>query len=362
MIENGLLKVIPNPNPLSVSDRNALLRDPGFGRVFTDHMAIIKYDVENGWHDGKITARAPLTLDPATAVLHYAQEIFEGLKAYKLADGNMALFRPEANAARFQKSAARLAMPELPEELFLAAVRGLVDIDRDWFPDVDGGSIYLRPFMFASEVFLGVRPSTEYLFLVIASAAGGYFKGDAPAIKIWVSDHYTRAAPGGTGAAKCGGNYAASLIAQSEATANGCDQVVFLDAAEHRWVEELGGMNLFFLFDDGSLLTPPSDGTILDGITRNSLLQLARDHGITVREERYSMDQWRSDAASGKLTEVFACGTAAVVTPIGSVHSKSGAFEIGAGGTGQITQMLKNQLVGIQRGTADDPYGWVQQI
>jgi branched-chain amino acid aminotransferase len=362
MTENGLLKVIANPNPVSASDREVLLRDPGFGRVFTDHMAIIKYDVENGWHDAKITARAPLTLDPATAVLHYAQEIFEGLKAYKLADGNMALFRPEANAARFQKSAARLAMPELPEELFLAAVRGVADIDRDWFPDVEGGSIYLRPFMFASEVFLGVRPSTEYLFLVIASAAGGYFKGDAPAIKIWVSDHYTRAAPGGTGAAKCGGNYAASLIAQSEATANGCDQVVFLDAAEHRWVEELGGMNLFFLFDDGSLLTPPSDGTILDGITKNSLLQLARDHGITVHEERYSIDQWRSDAASGKLTEVFACGTAAVVTPIGSVYSKSGAFEIGAGGTGQITQMLKNQLVGIQRGTAEDPYGWVQVI
>jgi branched-chain amino acid aminotransferase len=362
MIENGHLTVIPNPNPLSPSERAALLRDPGFGRVFTDHMAIIKYDVKNGWHDAKITARAPLTLDPATAVLHYAQEIFEGLKAYKLADGNMALFRPEANAARFQKSAARLAMPELPAELFLAAVRGVTDIDRDWFPDVEGGSIYLRPFMFASEVFLGVRPSTEYLFLVIASAAGGYFKGDAPAIKIWVSDHYTRAAPGGTGAAKCGGNYAASLIAQSEATANGCDQVVFLDAAEHRWVEELGGMNLFFLFDDGSLLTPPSDGTILDGITRNSLLQLARDHGIAVREERYSMDQWRSDAASGKITEVFACGTAAVVTPIGRVQGKSGAFEIGAGGTGQITQMLKNQLVGIQRGTVEDPYGWVQPI
>ena len=362
MTDNGLLEIIPNPTPMDMAARTELLRDPGFGRVFTDHMAIIKYDVANGWHDAKITARAPLTLDPATAVLHYAQEIFEGLKAYKLSDGNMALFRPEANAARFNLSADRLAMPQLPPELFLASVRGLAHIDRDWFPNVEGGSIYLRPFMFASEVFLGVRPSNEYLFLVIASAAGGYFKGDAPAIKIWVSEHYTRAAPGGTGAAKCGGNYAASLIAQSEASANGCDQVVFLDAAEHKWVEELGGMNLFFLFDDGSLLTPPSDGTILDGITRDSLLQLARAHGLTVREERYAIDQWRADAASGKLTEVFACGTAAVVTPVGSVCAKSGTFTVGAGGTGQITQMLKNQLVGIQRGTAPDPYGWVQPI
>ncbi len=362
MIDNGLLEIIANPSPMDHMARAELLRDPGFGRVFTDHMAIIKYTVDNGWHDAKITARAPLTLDPATAVLHYSQEIFEGLKAYKLSDGTMALFRPEANATRFNLSADRLAMPQLPPELFLASVRGLVDIDRDWFPDVEGGSIYLRPFMFASEVFLGVRPSNEFLFLVIASAAGGYFKGDAPAIKIWVSEHYTRAAPGGTGSAKCGGNYAASLIAQSEASANGCDQVVFLDAAERKWVEELGGMNLFFLFDDGSMLTPPSDGTILDGITRDSLIQLARAHGLTVREERYAMDQWRADADNGKLTEVFACGTAAVVTPVGSVHAKSGAFTIGAGGTGQITQMLKNQLVGIQRGTAPDPYGWVQPI
>jgi branched-chain amino acid aminotransferase len=362
MHTDSLITVTANPHPVDPAQRAELLRDPGFGRVFTDHMAIIKYDVENGWHDAKITARGPLTLDPATAVLHYAQEIFEGMKAYRLADGGMALFRPEANAARFQKSAARLAMPELPEDLFLAAVRGLVDIDRDWFPDVEGGSIYLRPFMFASEVFLGVKPSSEYLFLVIASAAGAYFKGDAPAINIWVSEHYTRAAPGGTGAAKCGGNYAASLVAQSEATANGCDQVVFLDVAEHRWVEELGGMNLFFLFADGTLLTPPSDGTILDGITRDSLITLARAQDLTVREERYAIDQWRADAANGALTEVFACGTAAVVTSVGKVSSSDGSFNIGAGGPGQMTQKLRAQLVAIQRGTASDPYNWVQRI
>jgi branched-chain amino acid aminotransferase len=325
-------------------------------------MVTIRYSDAKGWHDAKVGPRAPLTLDPATAVLHYAQEIFEGLKAYRLADGSMALFRPEQNARRFQRSAKRLAMPELPEDMFLQACKQLVQVDKDWFPPVDGGSIYLRPFMIASEVFLGVKPSAEYLFMVIASSAGNYFKSGAPAISIWVSEHYTRAARGGTGAAKCGGNYAASLVAQSEAIREGCDQVVFLDAAEHRWVEELGGMNLFFLFDDGSLLTPPTDGTILEGITRDSVLTLARAQGLTVREERYAMDQWRADAESGRLVEVFACGTAAVVTPVGTVKSTQGAFTIGAGGAGQMTQQIRTKLVDIQRGAAADTHGWVHRI
>jgi branched-chain amino acid aminotransferase len=360
--DNMNFSIERNPNPVDPDRRAELLRDPGFGRVFTDHMVTIKYKEGIGWHDAKICARGPILLDPATAVLHYAQEIFEGMKAYRLANGSMALFRPDANAARFNRSAQRLAMPELPPEVFLESVHSLVDIDRDWFPDVEGGSIYIRPFMFASEVFLGVKPSSEYLYMVIASSAGGYFKSGAPAIKIWVSQDYTRAAPGGTGAAKCGGNYAASLIAQQQATAHGCDQVVFLDAAENRWVEELGGMNLFFLFDDGSMITPPTDGTILEGITRESLMLLAKEQGLSVREERYGIDQWRADAASGKLTEVFACGTAAVVTPVGSVHSRNGEFTIGAGGPGQITHKLRNALVEIQRGNAPDPYGWVQQV
>lgn len=351
-----------NPNPVDPARRAELLADPGFGRVFTDHMATIRYTEGKGWHDAKIGPRGPLTLDPATAVLHYAQEIFEGLKAYRLADGSMALFRPEQNARRFQRSAKRLAMPELPEELFLQSCRQLTQVDKAWFPPVEGGSIYLRPFMIASEVFLGVKPSAEYLYMVIASAAGNYFKSGAPAISIWVSEHYTRAAPGGTGAAKCGGNYASSLVAQSEAIAHGCDQVVFLDAAEHRWIEELGGMNLFFLFDDGTLITPPTDGTILEGVTRESIILLAREQGLKVREERYAIDQWREDAISGKLVEAFACGTAAVVTPVGSVHSATGAFTIGAGGPGQITQQLRAKLVDIQRGIAPDPHGWVQRV
>ncbi len=359
---SGAFPFEANPNPVDAAERAARLVDPGFGRVFTDHMVTIRYSDAKGWHDAKVGPRAPLTLDPATAVLHYAQEIFEGLKAYRLADGTMALFRPEQNARRFQRSAKRLAMPELPEEMFLQACRQLVQVDKDWFPPIDGGSIYLRPFMIASEVFLGVKPSAEYLFMVIASSAGNYFKSGAPAISIWVSEQYTRAARGGTGAAKCGGNYAASLVAQSEAIRQGCDQVVFLDAAEHRWVEELGGMNLFFLFDDGSLLTPPTDGTILEGITRDSVLTLAREQGLNVREERYAMDQWRADAESGRLVEVFACGTAAVVTPVGTVKSTQGAFTIGAGGAGQMTQQIRTKLVDIQRGAAADTHGWVQRI
>jgi branched-chain amino acid aminotransferase len=352
----------PNPHPTDTAARAALLADPGFGRVFTDHMALIRYNEKDGWHDAKVTARAPLTLDPATAVLHYAQEIFEGMKAYRLADGSMALFRPDANARRFRESAQRMAMPELPEDMFIESVRALVRTDRDWFPDIEGGSLYLRPFMFASEVFLGVKPSAEYLYLVIASPAGNYFKSGAPAVKLWVSQTYTRAAPGGTGAAKCGGNYATSLVAQAEAIRLGYDQVVFLDAAERRWVEELGGMNLFFVFADGTMQTPPLGGTILPGITRDSLLMLAREEGLTVREEPYAIDQWQADAQSGRLTEAFACGTAAVVTPVGSVSSPDFRFEMGAGGPGQQTMRLKDRLVRIQRGLAADPHGWVQPI
>lgn len=352
----------PHPAPLGLAERNAALVNPGFGRVFSDHMVVIDWVEGLGWHNAKVGPREPLSLDPATAVLHYAQEIFEGLKAYRLSDGGTALFRPEQNARRFNASAARLAMPQLPEETFVSAVRELVAADSDWFPSLDGGSLYLRPFMFASEPFLGVRPAKEYKFIVIASPAGNYFKSGAPAVSIWVSSDYTRAAPGGTGAAKCGGNYAASLVPQAEAIERGHDQVVFLDAAENKWIEELGGMNLFFVMDDGSIITPPLGGTILPGITRNSLITLAREQGLTVREERYSIDQWRDDAASGRLIETFACGTAAVVTSVGKVAGRDGEFTIGSGGPGQLTSKLREQLVGIQRGTVEDKYGWVTRL
>ncbi|OWK32459.1 branched-chain amino acid aminotransferase [Sphingomonas mucosissima] len=352
----------PNSAPVPASERAGRIADPAFGRVFTDHMAMVRWSDDKGWHDAKITARTTLTVDPATAVLHYAQEIFEGLKAYRHDDGSIALFRPAANAARFRDSARRMAMPELPDDLFIGSIEALVKADADWFPSVEGGSLYLRPFMIASEVFLGVKPAGEYLFMVLASSAGSYWKGGVRPVSLWVSHDYSRAAPGGTGAAKCGGNYATSLVAQQEAIRRGCDQVVFLDATERRWIEELGGMNIFFVFEDGSIQTPPLTGTILPGITRDSILQMARDAGLTVREELYSIDQWRADAESGRLTESFACGTAAVVTPIGKVAGPDYAFTIGTGGTGQTTQRFLDALTAVQRGRAPDPHNWLHPI
>jgi branched-chain amino acid aminotransferase len=353
---------IPHPAPLSSDIRTEALKNPGFGTLFTDHMVTVEYDeAQGGWHSATLGPRGPIALDPAAAVLHYAQEIFEGMKAYRQPDGGIALFRPDANARRFNASADRLAMPHVPEELFVETIRQLLSADGEWFPSVEGGSLYLRPFMIATEAFLGVRPAKQYKFMVIASPAGNYFKSGAPAVSLWVSD-YTRAAPGGTGAAKCGGNYAASLVPTREAFERGHDQVLFLDAAERKWIEELGGMNLFFVFDDGSVVTPPLTGTILPGITRDSLITLLREEGLTVREEPYSIDQWRADAESGKLLETMACGTAAVVTPVGKVTAEDYSFTIGSGGPGQITSKIRETLVGIQRGTIEDTHGWVMRI
>ncbi|AKQ41815.1 branched chain amino acid aminotransferase apoenzyme [Aurantiacibacter atlanticus] len=352
---------LPHSAPVPGATRDQAIADPGFGTVFTDHMISIDYDAGKGWHSPTLGPREPILLDPAASVLHYAQEIFEGMKAYRLEDGTMALFRPDANAKRFNKSAARLAMPELPEDVFIESVRQVVKADADWFPSVGGGSLYIRPFMFANEHFLGVRPATKYKFLVILSPAGNYFKSGAPAVSVWVSD-FTRAAPGGTGEAKCGGNYAASLVPTGEAFAKGHDQVVFLDAAEHKWIEELGGMNLFFVFDDDSVITPPLRGTILPGITRDSIITLAREQGLDMREEMYSIDQWRDDAASGRLVETFACGTAAVVTAVGKVAGRDGEFTIGSGGPGHLTSTLREKLVGIQRGSVEDTHGWVTRL
>ena len=350
----------PHANPTPSETRAALLENPGFGKVFTDHMVTVRWTAELGWHDAEVRARAPFSLDPAAAVLHYAQEIFEGMKAYRTQDG-VALFRPEENARRFARSAARMAMPEVPEDLFLQAVEALARADADWIPGGEG-SLYLRPFMFASEAFLGVRPAAEYVFCVIACPVGAYFKGGAKPVTVWVSQDYSRAGTGGTGDAKCGGNYAASLLAQAEAIRQGCDQVVFLDAAEHRWVEELGGMNVFFVLDDGSLATPPLGGTILPGVTRDSVIALARDAGLTVEEKRYTFDQWRADAASGRVREVFACGTAAVIAAIGEVRFEGGDFKIGEGAEGPVTRDLRDRLTGIQRGTRPDSRGWRRAV
>jgi branched-chain amino acid aminotransferase len=361
-VPNQFFHLERNPKPASEDERQRLLENPGFGQIFTDHMATIRYSKDQGWHDAKVCPRQALSLDPAALVFHYAQEIYEGMKAYRLHGGGYGLFRPEANARRFQRSATRLAMPPLPEEMFVESVRSLVRVDEGWIPSTPGFALYLRPFMVATEAVLGVRSSMEYLYCVVATPVGPYFKRTAAAVTLWVSENYTRAAPGGTGDAKCGGNYAASLAAQAEAIQEQCDQVVFLDAVERRWIEELGGMNVFFVFDDGSIQTPPLTGTILPGITRASLITLARDLGFTVREEPYSIQQWQEDAKSGRLQEAFACGTAAVVAPIGEVKGRNYRFTIGNGSPGPITERLKSALTDIQFGRAQDPHGWLERL
>ncbi|PLC12516.1 branched chain amino acid aminotransferase [Kocuria flava] len=354
-------------DPVPEEVRAAILADPGFGTNFTDHMVKIDWfgDVVAGtgrWNDPRIEPYGPLVLDPAAAVLHYGQEIFEGLKAYRHADGSVWAFRPEANAARLNRSARRLALPELPEQLFLDSLRELVAVDEQWVPDGEGESLYLRPFMIATEAFLGVRPSRQVLYSVIASPAGNYFGGPVQPVDIWLSRDWARAGRGGTGAAKCGGNYAASLIAQIEGEAHGCQQVLFLDRDRGDAVEELGGMNVFFVHDDGTLVTPELTGTILEGVTRSSILQLARDRGLTVEERRFTLDEWREGWRSGRITEAFACGTAAVITPIGRLVSTEGTIGDDDARPGPVTMDIRRQLLEIQTGRAEDPHGWLTRL
>lgn len=353
--------------PTSAERLAEIKANPGFGAHFTDHMAIIDWDVERGWHDARIVPYGPFTIDPAMMVLHYGQEIFEGLKAFVQPDGSIAAFRPDANAARFIRSARRMALPELPEEMFLASLRELCEVDRQWVPTGEDTSLYLRPVMFASEIAIGVHPAREVTYYLIASPAGLYFSGGGAGVTVWLSTDYVRAAPGGTGEAKTGGNYAASLQAQAEATARGCDQVVWLDATERRWVEEMGTNNLCFVYGserDGTVevVTPELNGSILPGITRDSLLTLCRDLGYTTTERRISTDEWAKAAASGEMTEAFGCGTAAVVTPVSTVRGVDGEFTIGDGTAGPVTRRLREALVGIQHGTAPDPHGWRQTL
>lgn len=354
--------ISPTTTPTSPERRAEILADAGFGRYFSDHMAQVTWSQDQGWHDAKLTAYGPISLDPAASVLHYGQEVFEGMKAYKHEDGSIWSFRPEANAARINRSGARLAMPEIPEEVFMGAIRELVKADADWVPEGGESSYYLRPFMISSEAFLGVRTAHQFEFLVIGGPTSSYFKGGVKPVSIWLSKQYTRAAEGGTGAAKCGGNYAASLLAGQEAAANGCDQVCFLDALEHKWVEELGGMNLFFVFKDGSIVTPQLTGTILEGITRESLITLARDAGHTVTERRISINEWQEGVQSGDIVEVFACGTAAVLTPVGTLVDGETRYETPADGTGPVAASLRQQLTDLQYGRVEDTRGWLTRL
>ena len=365
--KNGItFAVHPATTPVPAARRAALLARPGFGQVFTDHMVTIDWDEGIGWHDAQLRPYGPFSMDPASAVFHYAQEIFEGLKAYRQAGGGVVMFRPMANAARFNRSATRMGMPELPEETFIQALELLVTQDRDWVPGGGEESLYLRPFMIATKVGLGVsKPSTSFTFAVIASPAGSYFSGGIRPVSVWLADSYTRAAPGGTGAAKTGGNYAGAFAGQLEALAHGCEQVVWLDATEHQWVEEMGGMNLFFVHGSGPgarITTPGLTGTLLAGITRDSLLTLAPDLGIPAAEGAISVSEWRDGCESGEITEVFACGTAAVITPVGAVRGAAGGWTVGDGEAGPVTMRLREQLLGIQFGQLPDPHGWVHKV
>jgi branched-chain amino acid aminotransferase len=359
-------EVVLRPDPASEATRSAVLTAPGFGKSFTDHMVLATWTADRGWHDQKVTAYAPLKVSPAAAVLHYAQEIFEGLKAFRHADGSVWSFRPEENAARFSGSAKRLALPELPQDEFVASLRALVTVDEPWVPSSGESSLYLRPYMIATEANLSVRPAKEVVYGVIASPAGPYFESGLKPVSIWLSTTYTRASPGGTGEAKCGGNYAASLAAQAEAVANGCEQVVFLDAIERRWIEEIGSMILFFVYADGRIVTPELSGTILPGITRASVLDLAADLGHKMEERRISIDEWRDGVRSGEITEVFGCATAAAVTPIGRLAWDGGELTIGDhsidDGVGPVTAEIRRTLLDIQYGRAEDTRDWLTRL
>ncbi len=345
----------------SAAEHADIIAEPGFGKYFTDHMVDICWSELGGWHRPRVQPYGPIELDPAAAVLHYGQEIFEGLKAYRHTDGSIWSFRPEANAARMQRSAVRMALPELPTDFFIESIKQLIAVDGRWVPSATETSLYLRPFMFAKEAFLGVRAAKKVNFYVIASPAGPYFAGGVTPISIWLSTKYARAGKGGTGAAKTGGNYASGLVAQQEAYEHGCAQVLFLDSVEGEYIEELGGMNVVLVKKNGTLVTPESD-SILAGITRDSILQLAEDRGHKVERRAVSIDEWRDGVASGEITEVFACGTAAVVTPIGRLVGAD--FEAGDAdaAAGPITMSLREELTDIQYGRRPDPHGWMMRL
>ncbi|HET9956960.1 MAG TPA: branched-chain amino acid aminotransferase [Polyangiaceae bacterium] len=353
------------PQPLSDVERADVMKNLGFGRVFTEHMVTLRYSVEAGWHAGRIEPYAPLTLDPAASVLHYGQAVFEGFKAYRQPDGGIASFRPDAHARRFAASARRLAMPELPLDAFVAAADALIRAEQHWVPSKPGESLYLRPLMIATEAALGVRPAREYTFLLFGSPSGNYFPQGIKPLSVWLCKDFVRAAPGGTGEAKCAGNYAASLVAQQRALEQGCQQVIWLDACERRYVEEMGGMNLFFVYEKAGrvrLVTPRLTGSLLAGITRDSILKIGAELGYEAEEATISVEDWEQGVQSGELTEVFACGTAAVITPVGQVKFEGGAWPIHGGESGPVALKLREHLLAIQHGERADVYGWMHRI
>lgn len=344
---------LPSPKP-KYSDESKL----GFGKLFTDRMFVMEYSIDLGWHSARIEPYGPFALDPACAVLHYAQEIFEGLKAFRRHGGQIALFRPQDNIRRLNRSAARMSMPQVDEAFFLKAIKELVRLEEAWIPRNEGTSLYIRPTMIATDPYLGVRPSETYLCYVILSPVGAYYSGGLAPVKIWISDEYVRVAPGGTGEAKTGGNYASSLKASMEAAQKGYDQVLWLDGVERKYVEEVGSSNICFLYD-GKVVTSPLKGTILDGITRRSVLALVKDFGLTVEERALSIDEILDGVNNGRLTEAFGTGTAAVVSPVGQFTYQDRTVSFGDGKTiGALTMQLYQTLTGIQNGKIEDRHAW----
>ena len=333
----------------------------GFGSYFTDHMFMMDYTEGRGWHDARIVPYAPIPMDPATMVLHYAQETFEGLKAYRDPNGDITLFRPEMNARRMINSNRRICMAELPEEMFVEAVEAIVKYEQDWIPTAKDTSLYIRPFMFASEAGVGVHPAKMYTFIIILSPVGSYYPEGVNPVKIWVEDEYVRAVKGGTGFTKCGGNYAASIAAQVKAESHGYTQVLWLDGVHRKYVEEVGTMNVMFVIDE-KIITAPLEGSVLPGVTRDSIIHILNDWGYEVEERDLSIDELMEAGKNGKLTEAFGTGTAAVISPVGQLYYKGEEIIINGFKTGDLTQKLYDTLTGIQWGRIEDKYGWVRHI
>ncbi|UVI27767.1 branched-chain amino acid aminotransferase [Paenibacillus spongiae] len=333
----------------------------GFGVYYTDHMFILDYSVESGWHSPRIVPYQPITLDPAAKVFHYGQTVFEGLKAYRTEDGRVLLFRPQKNIQRLNKSNERLSIPYLDEEIFIDALQKLIDVDRDWIPSTPGTSLYIRPFIIATQPALGVAPSTQYKFMIIMSPVGAYYANGVNPVKIYVESHYVRAVAGGVGEAKTAGNYAAGLSAQEEAKAKGYEQVLWLDGVHRKYIEEVGSMNVFFKIN-GTVHTPALNGSILDGITRNSIIHQLKHWNIPVEERTISIEELYEAHEKGMLEEAFGTGTAAVISPIGELNWRGDKLVINNGQTGELSAKLYESLTGIQSGTLPDPFGWMMEV
>ncbi len=352
-MEITIQKVAPDKLKKKPLDESNL----AFGDIFTDHMFVVDYKTGKGWYNPRIVPYGCFSVDPAAMAIHYGQEIFEGLKAYKADDGCIYLFRPGDNIRRFNRSATRICMPELDSSLFMDAIKKLILVEQDWIPKNQGTSLYIRPAMFASEPHLGVRPAKEYIAFIIVCPVGAYYKEGLSPIKIYVEDKYVRASVGGIGEAKTAGNYAASLLAAEEAKAKGFTQVLWLDSANKKYIEEVGTMNMFFVIDN-EVITAPLAGSVLHGITRDSAIQLVKRWGMKVSERAISIDDVIAAARNGRLTEAFGTGTAAVISPVGQITYRNENHIVAGGKMGQLSQRLYDEIVGIQYGKKDDPFGW----